>query len=246
MVWKDWHIFNIRLVEGQSGSMSQTLPANKPFEHLSAMSQAVWQKSNLSAVSQAVWQKTLDVIKTVQVLDKGWALAAPGPGTAVGAIPIATQKAEVCAPALDSKPQAPGAAGVGIIAGNNAAARPANEKPRPKWVKEPTQSALAIAEEVAGNAQVCWSGFIRPVDKVWEISSGFGPRWGRHHNGVDLAAPSGEPVLAADAGEVTFAGWEPSGYGYLVEVGKLLLCFAFVCVLNLTRLSEKFAPHWCA
>jgi len=59
---------------------------------------------------------------------------------------------------------------------------------------------------------------MRPVDRAWGVSSGSGPRWGRRHNGVDLAAPAGEPVLAADAGEVTYAGWEPTGFGYLVEV----------------------------
>ncbi|KAJ7531862.1 hypothetical protein O6H91_14G061900 [Diphasiastrum complanatum] len=89
---------------------------------------------------------------------------------------------------------------------------------RPAWVKEPSASALASAQVVAGTSVIGWSGFIRPVDKVWEVSSNFGPRWGRQHNGVDLAAPSGEPVLAADAGEVTFAGWESGGYGYLVEI----------------------------
>lgn len=90
--------------------------------------------------------------------------------------------------------------------------------PKPAWVKDPPETVLGLARRIAGAAPVGWSGFIRPVDEVWEISSHFGPRWGRHHNGVDLAAPAGEPVLAADAGTVTFAGWEPSGFGYLVEI----------------------------
>ncbi|BBN00948.1 hypothetical protein MPTK1_2g03310 [Marchantia polymorpha subsp. ruderalis] len=89
---------------------------------------------------------------------------------------------------------------------------------RPSWVAEPSDSTLLVAEEIAVRAVEGWSGFIRPVDKIWEVSSGFGPRWGRQHNGVDLAAPTGEPVLAADSGEVTYAGWEPGGYGYLVEI----------------------------
>eukprot|EP00850_Spirogloea_muscicola_P004098 SM000017S02838 [mRNA] locus=s17:492745:497198:- [translate_table: standard] len=89
---------------------------------------------------------------------------------------------------------------------------------KPVWLKEPSENALALAKEIAEHATPGWSGFIRPVDKIWEISSVFGPRWGRHHNGVDLAAPTGEPVLAADAGKVTYAGWEPTGFGYLVEI----------------------------
>ncbi|CAM6027708.1 unnamed protein product [Sphagnum balticum] len=91
-------------------------------------------------------------------------------------------------------------------------------KARPTWVKDPSKKALALADKIAQEAKVGVAGFIRPVDQTWTISSSFGPRWGRNHNGVDLAAPTGEPVLAADAGEVTFAGWEPSGYGYLVEI----------------------------
>lgn len=97
-------------------------------------------------------------------------------------------------------------------------------KARPTWVKDPSKKALALADKIAQEAKVGVAGFIRPVDQTWAISSRFGPRWGRNHNGVDLAAPTGEPVLAADAGEVTFAGWEPSGYGYLVEVVSVLAC----------------------
>ncbi len=74
-------------------------------------------------------------------------------------------------------------------------------KARPTWVKDPSKKALALADKIAQEAKVGVAGFIRPVDQTWAISSSFGPRWGRNHNGVDLAAPTGEPVLAADAGE---------------------------------------------
>ena len=46
------------------------------------------------------------------------------------------------------------------------------------------------------------------------ISSRFGLRWGRMHNGVDIAVPIGTPVRAAADGCVIFAGWR-SGYGRL-------------------------------
>jgi murein DD-endopeptidase MepM/ murein hydrolase activator NlpD len=55
------------------------------------------------------------------------------------------------------------------------------------------------------------------------INSPFGLRqmpWedaGRLHAGVDIAAPFGEPVLAAADGVVTAAGWAP-GYGRMVEI----------------------------
>ena len=49
------------------------------------------------------------------------------------------------------------------------------------------------------------------------VTSEFGPRWGRMHEGVDIAGPYGEPILAAEAGRVDYAGWI-SGYGNTVIV----------------------------
>lgn len=49
------------------------------------------------------------------------------------------------------------------------------------------------------------------------ITSRYGERWGRLHTGVDIAAPTGSPIYAADGGTVIFSGWE-SGYGYLVKI----------------------------
>lgn len=49
------------------------------------------------------------------------------------------------------------------------------------------------------------------------ISSGFGPRWGRMHYGLDLAAPFGAKVKAAASGQVIFAGWNGS-YGLFIEL----------------------------
>jgi murein DD-endopeptidase MepM/ murein hydrolase activator NlpD len=55
--------------------------------------------------------------------------------------------------------------------------------------------------------------FIWPVDGV--VTSRFGIRWGKRHDGIDIAAPEGTPVVAAAAGSVLFAGNE-GGYGNLV------------------------------
>jgi murein DD-endopeptidase MepM/ murein hydrolase activator NlpD len=39
-----------------------------------------------------------------------------------------------------------------------------------------------------------------------------------YHNGVDLAAPMGTPVYAADAGRVIWSGWDNWGYGYMLLI----------------------------
>ncbi|MCL4515263.1 MAG: peptidoglycan DD-metalloendopeptidase family protein [Firmicutes bacterium] len=47
------------------------------------------------------------------------------------------------------------------------------------------------------------------------ITSGFGPRWGRFHEGIDIAGATGASVRAAAAGVVRQSGWV-GGYGKLV------------------------------
>ena len=49
------------------------------------------------------------------------------------------------------------------------------------------------------------------------LSSRFGWRWQRHHNGIDIAAPYGTQIYAAKAGRVTFSGWY-YGYGRAVII----------------------------
>ncbi len=59
------------------------------------------------------------------------------------------------------------------------------------------------------------SGFVWPVNGV--VTSGFGWRWGRMHEGIDISAPAGTPIHAVASGTVIFAGWM-GGYGNLVIV----------------------------
>ncbi len=49
------------------------------------------------------------------------------------------------------------------------------------------------------------------------LTSAFGMRGGRQHTGIDIAAPRGTPILAADAGRVSFSGRKGS-YGNLVII----------------------------
>ena len=58
--------------------------------------------------------------------------------------------------------------------------------------------------------------FLRPVRGP--LTSVFGERWGRQHQGVDFGAPTGTPVGAAGRGTVVSAGWNSGGFGYLVVI----------------------------
>jgi murein DD-endopeptidase MepM/ murein hydrolase activator NlpD len=59
------------------------------------------------------------------------------------------------------------------------------------------------------------SGFVWPVSGV--LTSGFGWRWGRMHEGIDISAPCGTPIRAAASGTVISAGWM-GGYGNLTII----------------------------
>ncbi|MEP2781016.1 MAG: M23 family metallopeptidase [Pseudoruegeria sp.] len=56
-----------------------------------------------------------------------------------------------------------------------------------------------------------------PVKSAFRFTSGFGPRWGRMHNGTDFAASYGTPIYSTADGVVIHAGWL-SGYGRLVKI----------------------------
>ena len=59
------------------------------------------------------------------------------------------------------------------------------------------------------------AGLVWPVHGI--LTSGFGWRWGRMHEGIDLAVGNGTPVVASASGTVIVAGWL-GGYGNLVVI----------------------------
>jgi murein DD-endopeptidase MepM/ murein hydrolase activator NlpD len=59
------------------------------------------------------------------------------------------------------------------------------------------------------------AGLIWPVNGP--ITSPFGWRWGRMHQGIDIGVGMGTPIKAAAAGTVIYCGWE-SGYGNLTVI----------------------------
>lgn len=76
---------------------------------------------------------------------------------------------------------------------------------------------------------------VAPSRLLWplqggRISSRFGKRrGGRRHEGLDISAPAGTPVLAAAAGKVIYANSKLRGYGELVVIrhaGDLVTVYA--------------------
>jgi len=59
------------------------------------------------------------------------------------------------------------------------------------------------------------SGLIWPVNGP--VVSGFGMRWGRMHEGIDIGVGYGTPIHAAASGTVVYSGWM-DGYGNFVII----------------------------
>jgi murein DD-endopeptidase MepM/ murein hydrolase activator NlpD len=91
-----------------------------------------------------------------------------------------------------------------------------------------------IAEQLAQEAGALPAGPIRPGSSgmIWPVNgsvvSGFGMRWGRMHEGIDITAPTGTQIRAAASGTVELAG-SMGGYGNyscISHGGGLSTCYA--------------------
>ncbi len=56
------------------------------------------------------------------------------------------------------------------------------------------------------------------------------------HTGIDLSAPTGTSVFAADAGTVIFAGWSNWGYGYSIVLahGSYLTLYGHLSAVSVS------------
>lgn len=108
--------------------------------------------------------------------------------------------------------------------GGHPVAGPPGATPAPASPVEP--AAAEAAHRPA--ARFRW-----PVDAP-RVTSLFGSRWGRPHEGIDLQAAIGTPVYAADEGEVVYAGNTVRGYGNMIvlkHVDALMTVYAHNSVL---------------
>ncbi len=86
-----------------------------------------------------------------------------------------------------------------------------------------------VAEDTESSYSMLW-----PVKRVSRsyVSSYLGD--GRGHKGMDICAPSGTPIYAAESGTVVSSGWDSSGYGYKIVIkhsGELSTLYAHCSAL---------------
>ena len=77
-------------------------------------------------------------------------------------------------------------------------------------------------------------GLTWPVNGT--VTSNFGPRWGRQHNGIDIAANTGTTVASAGSGTVIAAGFS-GGFGQRVLIqhsGGLVTLYAHLSSINVS------------
>lgn len=88
------------------------------------------------------------------------------------------------------------------------------------FIPDATASRQAAAPPGKPDQEVTirkWKGrFVWPVHGV--LTSRFGVRHGRRHDGIDIAAPAGTAVRAAADGKVLYSGDQQTGYGNLVII----------------------------
>ena len=79
-------------------------------------------------------------------------------------------------------------------------------------------ASVALTERIRAAEGQSTSSTPSSAGLIWPVSgpvtSPFGWRWGRMHEGIDIGVSYGTPVHAAASGTVIYCGWE-SGYGNL-------------------------------
>ena len=91
----------------------------------------------------------------------------------------------------------------------------AREKRDEDVIEEPV--TRVVARGTARAAYTSTGSFSWPVQGGGRLTSPYGWRSGRFHAGIDIAAPHGTPILAADGGVVVFSGRD-GGYGNSIVI----------------------------
>lgn len=104
-----------------------------------------------------------------------------------------------------------------VVRGSGLPNASARETTAPNGSAPGTQEARRTPEAAPPSASVSPKGFVWPVEG--KLISGFGTKGkGLHNDGINLAAPRGTTVRAAQTGVVAYAGNELRGFGNLVLI----------------------------
>lgn len=205
----------------------EDLPSSVPFEQAApaqgaASSQADPHVVNLIADIRAMQRQSTPVIAAPATVPPA---ETPAAVAATGVQPAGASESETLVAAAEPvNPQfAPSAADPVAPAPDLLAAAPLSPEayaptgnlPTGRTVS-PDMPVLPEASEYLPDAPNRFNGYMWPAQGV--LTSGYGPRWGRMHRGIDIAAPVGTPIYAAADGTVARAGWNSGGYGNLVDI----------------------------
>lgn len=100
---------------------------------------------------------------------------------------------------------------------------PGGSRELKSWIQTVAYAPRSGATRVVAGPGGCQAPSTGPVGStgfIWptgtNVISGFD--FTSYHLGIDIAATEGTPVMASDSGTVVYAGWNDSGYGYMVMI----------------------------
>ncbi|MDK4242562.1 M23 family metallopeptidase [Corynebacterium pseudodiphtheriticum] len=88
-------------------------------------------------------------------------------------------------------------------------------RPVSNLVEQLDKAVAHSTERIAADLSSRLPSIVKPAEGVF--TSGFGPRWGSFHNGIDIANVNGTPILAIMDGIVLDSG-PASGYGNWIRI----------------------------
>jgi murein DD-endopeptidase MepM/ murein hydrolase activator NlpD len=131
---------------------------------------------------------------------------------------VSAPQAEPSTVAIEQAPSAPVALVAEVTSGESLEAEPVVFKPSSVvGMPEVAQKATPPAKITSKTPARAGGKFLKPAEG--KILSSYGPKGGGLHNdGINIAAPVGSPVVAAENGVVVYVGDELKGSGNLILV----------------------------